>query len=238
MRNVFWTRLAGFPFISSDGHPKTRIHNGAMATPRQLLEPDWGIQRAGCYELLTIRNYAGQAATTSYDCLCLRCGSRHILERRMLMRIDASLKARLGRKGIKYWLQIHGNCPECPKDRAPSPAPPEDCISKATFFTFFRHALDARGLRILIASGPFGTIVQIVDSSGNLATLEASGAQGRSEPARMATGTLDPSCLAEDALRSFLEWANRRDYTLVTWSGGRFSLRYAGSFGGPWELRD
>jgi hypothetical protein len=57
----------------------------------------------------------------------------------------------------------------CPNGRAPSPAPAEDCISKATFF---RHALDARGLRILIASTPAGTAIQIIDTSGNLASLE------------------------------------------------------------------
>ena len=205
-----------------------------MGIPREFLEPDWSIQRAGCYELLTIKNYTGRASNTTYDCLCLRCGSRHILERRCLMRIATSLKARLGRKGIKYWLQVHGNCPSCPNRRAASPAPAEDCISKATFF---RHALDARGLRILLASGPFGTIVQIVDSSGNPAALEESGGQGRSEAARMITHALAPFCSEEDALRTFLEWANQRDYTLVRWNGGRFSLRYAGSFGGPGELR-
>lgn len=151
------------------------------------------------------------------------------------MRIATSLKASLGTKGIKYWLQIHGNCPNCPNRKAPSPAPAEDRISKATFF---RHALDARGLRILIASTTSGTAIQIVDTDGSLAELERSGVPRRSELARMITREPDPACSVESALRAVFEWANHRDYTLVKWSRGEFSLRYADSFGGPGELRD
>ena len=36
----------------------------------------------------------------------------------------------------------------------------------------------------------------------------------------------------------FLKWANERDYTLVRWIGEEFSLRYAGSFGGPGKWSD
>lgn len=206
-----------------------------MGTARESLEPDWNIQRAGCYELLRIVNYTGKADTTTYDCLCLRCGARHVLERRFLMRISSSLKARLGRKGTKYWLQLHGTCPQCPSAQAYSPAEARDCISKALFF---RHALDTRGLRIQIVSSQRGVAIRIVDGHGDMAMLEQIGNSRRSDPAFLVHRGPAACSGAEDILRTFLQWANDRNYTMVRWNGGAFSLRYAGSFGGPGELRD
>ena len=211
------------------------VINPKMGTAREFLEPSWSIQRAGCYELLRIVNYTGKAGTTTYDCLCLRCGARHVLERRFLIRIATSLEVRLGRKGIKYWLQVHGACPQCPSDRKYSPAQPRDCISKALFFC---HALDAHGLRLQIFSSPSGTAVKIVGIKGDTAILEQSGNSRRSELAFCFRRDLGASCSVEEALRAFIKWANQGEFTLVRWSGGEFSLRYAGSFGGPGELRD
>lgn len=206
-----------------------------MGTPRKFLEPNWSIQRAGCYELLKIFKYTGQSNTTTYDCLCLRCGARHILERRFLMRLAGRLKARLGRKGIKYWLQVHGTCPKCSASRNVSPAPAGDCISK---LMFFRHVLDAYGLRVQIFAGPSGVSVKIVDGHGDTATLEQVCEPRFSEPACLVHPDLQASSDVNDFLRAFLRWANARDHTMLRWNGGEFSLRYAGSFGGPSELRD
>jgi len=205
-----------------------------MGTPRHFLEPSWSIQRAGCYELLAIEHYTGRAATTTYDCLCLRCGARHVLERRYLMSLVRSLRARLGRKGIKYWLQVHGTCPKCPTSRAPSPATAEKSISR---LTFFRHMLDAHGLQILIVSSSTGTVVQITDAKGSLAELERVGKHRDRASARMLTRGLEASCSVESALGAFLKWADQEDFTTINRGGRGISLRYGGAFGGPGELR-
>jgi len=205
-----------------------------MGTPRHFLEPSWSIQRAGCYELLAIEQYTGSAATTTYDCLCLRCGARHVLQRRYLMSLVRSLRAKLGRKGIKYWLQVHGTCSKCPTSRAPSTATAEESISR---LTFFRHMLDAHGLQILIASCSTGTVVQIADADGNPAELERVGQHRYRAPARMLTREREASCSVEGALRAFLEWADQEDFTMINRSGHEISLRYGASFGGPGELR-
>ncbi len=150
------------------------------------------------------------------------------------MSLVRSLRARLGRKGIKYWLQVHGTCPNCPTSRAPSPATAEESISR---LTFFRHVLDAHGLQILIVSSCTGTVVQIADAKGGLAELEGVGEHRHRAPARMLTRELEASVSVESALGAFLEWADQEDFTTINKGGQEISLRYGGSFGAPGELR-
>jgi hypothetical protein len=160
----------------------------------------------------------------------LRCGKRPVLERRFLMRIATSLNARLGRRGIKYWLQVHGTCSQCLSDRTYSPAEPRDCISKALFF---RHALDAYGFRLQILSSPSGVAVKIVDVHRCVAKLEQIEDSRRSDSACLVQSEPTASSSVEDIVRAFLHWANGLDYAVLRWSGRSLSLRYAGSFGGP-----
>jgi hypothetical protein len=201
----------------------------------EFLTPEWSISRAGCYELLKIHKYTGVAATTTYDCLCLRCGTRHVIERKLLLRIANNLSRRLGKQS-KFWLQIRGFCPACTDLRAPLPALPENCISKATFFC---HKLNAYGLQVDVVADRRGTTVKITHQ-GKIADLRRCRLNDPDHTilASMSEPDLAGDVDVETALRAFLAWANRQDLTLLRWQGGEISLRYASAFGGPGELRD
>jgi len=213
-----------------------------VKTKREFLEPSWSISRAGCYEILKIVDFTGMARTTTYDCLCLRCGTRHILKRQELMRLSTALKKTLGKKGIRYWLQVHGACPKCPDPQPKSPALASDCIS---YGTYIRHKLDALGFQLLVVTSGGRSLVQISDPHGKVVMLQgvvcaepeltdnrlsrkctasdSSKLKEISAPARMVATGLDRESSVEDALEAFLSWMQENHYVGVQ-SEGAFVL--------------
>jgi hypothetical protein len=209
-----------------------------MNAKREFLEPGWSISRAGCYEIFKIVEFTGTARTTRYDCVCLRCGTRHILERHQLMRLSTALKKTLGKKGIRYWLQVHGTCPNCTDPRPRSPARACDCISYAEFI---RHKLDALGFQLLVVTSGGRSVVQICDSRGKVVTVrgtlcaepnlardrlrgESSAALSELKeirsPARMVTTGLNRESSVEAALETFLSWMEKNHFEGVESDGG------------------
>lgn len=64
--------------------------------------------RIGPYSLLAVKSYGGSRREATYQCICLRCGSLHVIKR---AKLQAMARAQARRK--QPFRQLHGHCPNC-----------------------------------------------------------------------------------------------------------------------------
>jgi hypothetical protein len=204
------------------------------------MEPGGSIpSRAGCLELVRIHTYTGSTKETTYDCVCLRCGAAHVMPRPKLQGMIATVRRRHEAQDPRWWLSIYGSCPKCPPVRGHEKARPNECITKERFF---RAALSLHGLQIRVVTRAGGnTSVAITDSGGKVASLcncALPHEQKLSTDAIATTEAIQADCEPSRAVVSFLEWANRGNYTYIKWGDKQESFCYCACFGAPPELPD